>query len=163
MRPHENYTRHLAVALGLTLAILILFQIYIFSEPARIAADEKRDQSLAQSLGGSLYAENCTMCHGQQGEGVDGPPLNDRRFLAETSDERIFALINSGIPGSEMPAWNQVHGGPFTDEQMRQIVAFIRNWAAAAPDRQALAMKEDPVKGLTIFSGTCVVCHGENG
>lgn len=163
MRPHENYTPYILLSLALTISILVSFQIYIQSEPARIAANEARDRLIAVSAGRSLYAENCAMCHGASGEGVDGPPLNDKRFLDETGDLRLFSLISSGVVGSEMPAWNQVHGGPFTDEQVRQLVAFIRSWQPEAPDRQAQAMQGDPVNGLVIFASTCVICHGENG
>lgn len=163
MRRKENYTRHVAVAFGLTLAILTSFQVYILREPVRIEADKSRDQLIAVTVGRSLYAENCAMCHGKEGEGVDGPPLNDRAFLSETSDSRIFSLISSGVPGSEMPAWNQVHGGPFTDEQVRQLVAFIRSWEPNAPDRQAEAMRGDAARGLAIFNSTCIVCHGKDG
>lgn len=163
MRPKENYTPHFAVAFGLTLAIFASFQFYIFREPSRIAVDEKRDRLIAVSLGRILYAENCVMCHGEDGEGVDGPALNDSVFLGETTDDRIFDLIASGVPGTEMPAWGQARGGPFTDEQMRQLTAFIRNWEPEAPDRHAIAMRGDPVNGLVIFNDTCVVCHGESG
>lgn len=163
MRPKENYTRHVSVALILTIAILVSFQIYIFREPARIAADEKRDQLIAVTEGRSSYAENCAMCHGEEGEGVDGPALNDKQFLASAADDTIFSVISSGIPSTEMPAWNQAHGGPFTDEQVRALVAFIRSWESDAPDRQAMAMAGDPVQGLVIFNSTCIVCHGQEG
>jgi mono/diheme cytochrome c family protein len=163
MRPRENYTPYISVAFTLTLAILVSFQVYVLREPERIAADEARDELIEVTVGRGLYAENCAMCHGKEGEGVDGPPLNDKRFLNETADETIFSLVSSGIPSSEMPAWNQVHGGPFTDEQVLQVAAFIRSWEADAPDRQAIAMAGDPVNGLTLFNSTCIVCHGEDG
>lgn len=163
MRSHENYIRLYAAAFILTLAILGSFQLYIAREPARIAADEKRDALLAMTSGRTLYADNCAMCHGQDGEGVDGPALNDSTFLSNTPDTTIFSLISSGVPGTEMPAWSQIHGGPFTDEQVRQLVAFIRAWEADAPDRQAQAMAGDAANGLTIFNSTCIVCHGEQG
>lgn len=163
MRPQENYSGFLAVGLGLTLAILASFQVYIWREPARIAADEERHQEAAIAAGEVLYSENCVMCHGQQGEGVDGPALNDSNFLASAADQTIFSLIASGVPGTEMPAWSQEHGGPFTDEEVRQMVAFIRAWEPSAPDRHALAMAGNPVKGLDLYNSTCVVCHGEEG
>lgn len=163
MRPRENYAPHIGMALVLTLAILVSFQVYILREPARIAADESRDTLIAVAAGRSLFAANCAMCHGEAGEGVDAPPLNDSRLLNEVSNERLFSLISSGVPGSEMPAWNQVHGGPFTDEEVRQLVAFIRDWQPNAPDRQALEMVGDPAQGLVIFYSTCIVCHGEGG
>lgn len=163
MRSTENYIRHVLVAFGLTLAILASFQLYIWREPARITADEAQEKLVAVTLGRSLYAENCAMCHGADGEGVDGPPLNDKTFLANVGDMTINSLISSGVPGTEMPAWNQLHGGPFTDQEIDRIVTFIRNWEPEAPDRREMAMMGDPANGLVIFNGTCVVCHGAEG
>jgi mono/diheme cytochrome c family protein len=62
-----------------------------------------------------------------------------------------------------MPAWDQVHGGPFTDEEVRSLVAFIRNWEPEAPDRQIMAVAGNPVEGVVIFNSTCIVCHGQDG
>jgi mono/diheme cytochrome c family protein len=163
MRPRENYTPFVAVAFGLTLAIMVLFQIYILREPARIAADEIHDRSQAVDEGRTLFGTYCITCHGKQGEGVDGPPLNDKQFLTDTNDQTVFSLIGSGVPGTEMPAWNQSLGGPLTDQQVNQLVAFIRNWEPTAPDRHAEAQRGDPTQGLVIFDSTCIVCHGENG
>ncbi len=163
MGSRENYSRYIGVALVLTIAVLVSFQAYIFREPERISADEQRDELIAVSEGRVLFSENCAMCHGEQGEGVDGPPLNSKSFLRDTADETIFSVISSGVPSTEMPAWNQVHGGPLTDEQVRQLVTFIRAWEPDAPDREAEARAGDPVNGLVIYNSTCVVCHGANG
>lgn len=163
MRSNETYTPYFAVATVLTLGILVSFQVYLLREPGRIARDEARDALVARTAGRALYGENCAMCHGEAGEGVDGPSLNDRQFLANTADETIFSLIGSGVPGTEMPAWSQVHGGPFTHEEVRQIVAYLRAWEEDAPDREAMRMMGDPVNGLVIFSSTCAICHGEGG
>lgn len=163
MRLRENYTPLVGTAFGLTLAILFSFQVYLLREPGRIARDIARDQAAAKSAGGELFVQNCASCHGDNGEGVDAPALNDKRFLSETHDDVIFNIINSGIPVTEMPAWNLAHGGPFTDQQVRQLVAFIRNWEATAPDRREQAQEGDPAKGLAIFSSTCFACHGDNG
>lgn len=163
MRSNENYTPLIGSAFGLTLAVLFSFQVYLLREPGRIARDMARDQAAATSAGGELFAKNCISCHGGDGEGVDAPALNDKRFLSETHDDVIFNIISSGIPGTEMPAWILAHGGPFTDQQVRQLVAFIRNWEVTAPDRRAQAHVGDPTKGLAIFSSTCFACHGDRG
>lgn len=163
MRLKEDYSRFLIVALILTVAVLISFEIYILREPVRVVADEAIDSARDVSEGQSLFNTYCTLCHGKQGEGVDGPPLNDKQFLAETGDQTIFSLISSGVPATQMPAWNQMHGGPLTDQQVSQIVAFIRNWQPNAPDRRAEALQGDPANGLVIFSSTCFICHGANG
>jgi cbb3-type cytochrome c oxidase subunit III len=163
MRQKENYAPLVAIALGLTLAIFASFQVYALREPTRINDDTKREQLIMVTEGRTLYNENCSMCHGEDGEGVDGPALNDSNLLSSTADTTLFSVIGSGVPNTEMPAWSQQHGGPFTDQQISQMVAFIRDWEANAPDRQAIAMMGDPVNGLVIFSGTCAICHGEAG
>ena len=163
MRPRENYTSMIGTGFGLTAAILISFQLYLLREPARIAADQAGDRSAAVTEGKFLFNTYCTVCHGKEGEGVEAPALNDKNFLTETRDEVIFNIVSSGIPGTKMPAWNQTYGGPLTDQQVRQIAAFVRNWESTAPDRHAEAMKGDPAKGQVIFDGTCFVCHGVNG
>jgi cytochrome c oxidase cbb3-type subunit 3 len=163
MRPRENYTPFVAVALGLTLAIMVSFQVYIFREPARIAADEARDKSQAVEEGGRLYRLYCNTCHGRQGEGVSGPPLNEKQFLTDTNDQTIFSLVSSGVPGTEMPAWNQSLGGPLTDQQVSQLVTFIRNWEPTAPKLTPVVLEPDPIRGAAIYARTCFVCHGANG
>lgn len=163
MRPRENFTPFLVASLFLTLAILVAFQIYILSEPARIQTVEAADRLAAEMAGRTLFADNCTACHGENGEGGVGPALNSRELLKTTSDEALFNLMHTGVPGTVMPAWGQAFGGPFTDEQMRQIVAFIRAWEPTAPQGAPAAMAPDPARGATIFASTCFICHGENG
>lgn len=160
----ENYTPHIVIACGLTLAVLVLFQIYIFREPDRIAGVEAHDQSVAVSAGEALFKKNCTLCHGDNGEGTVGrPSLNDKPFLDSTSNDTIFSIISSGVPNTEMPAWNQSHGGPLTDEDVDNLVAFIRAWQPAAPDRRATPVAGDLSRGKTLFANICGVCHGATG
>ncbi|MBI4772416.1 MAG: c-type cytochrome, partial [Chloroflexi bacterium] len=163
MRPQENYTRFTVVGLGLTLAVLAVFQLYLLREPKRIQAAEAADQSAAVAAGRELFQSNCTACHGQDGEGLVGPTLNSRELLKTTSDKTFFSLIRTGVPGSVMPAWGQAFGGPFTDEQATQLVAFIRAWEPNAPEITPAVKAPDPARGAAIFASTCFICHGENG
>src|SRR3990172_1484992 len=163
MRSREDYTPFFAVGLGLTLAILAVFQVYLWREPARIEAVASAARREAEAEGRALYEDNCDTCHGDNGEGLVGPPLNSRELLKTTSDESLFSLIRTGVPGTMMPAWGQTAGGPFTDEQLSQVVASIRAWEATAPEIVPEANTPDPVRGATIFANTCFICHGENG
>ena len=163
MRASENYTPHVVVGLVLTLAILGVFQLYLLREPGRIAGVLAADKSQAVQAGSDLFTQNCATCHGSQGEGDIGPALNDKTFLASTADDTIFSVISSGIPDTQMPAWNQTHGGPLTDESVLQLVAFIRSWEPTALDRRAAALAGDPARGAAIFSNVCFICHGQNG
>ncbi len=163
MRPRENYTPFMATGFGLTLAILAVFQIYIFGEPKRIQTVEAADRLAAETAGRALYADNCLNCHGETGEGKLGPVLNSRELLKMTADQTLFSLIRTGVPGTVMPAWGQTFGGPFTDEEVNQLVAFIRAWEATAPQITPVVFTPDPVRGATIYANTCFICHGENG
>ncbi len=163
MRPKEDYLWLVSLGLVFTLAILISFQAYIFREPSRIADDEARELSANIIAGKSLFSIYCTVCHGTSGEGISAPALNEKSFLISASDERIFSLIGSGVPETEMPAWSQRFGGPLTDQQINQIVAFLRSWETSAPDLGDLTRQSNPDQGLIIYNSTCAICHGANG
>lgn len=159
----DNNSRLLWTSLILAGLILVAFQLYLNREPARIQAVQAADRQQLISAGQALYGQNCASCHGAEGEGADAPALNSKQFLTAAHDETMFGLIANGIPGTEMPAWSQAHGGPFTDEEIRQMVAFIRSWEPAAPDLGQQRMRVDAQRGAQIFAGTCAICHGPNG
>ena len=152
-----------AVSAVLAIAILIAFQLYLIREPARLEADAADDLQAAQTAGGRLFNEQCVACHGDHGQGGVGPALNSRALLTSASDELLFNLIRTGVPGTSMPAWGQVFGGPLTDEEIRQVVAYLRAWEAGAPYPDELAAAPDPSRGALIFDSTCIVCHGREG
>lgn len=163
VRSNENYTPHILAVLLLTLGILAAFQVYLSREPLRIQQDGTKDSRASIVEGKKSFAEACTSCHGAQGEGGIGPALNSQEFLKTNSNELVFSLIRTGVPGTPMPAWGQAFGGPFTDDQAMQITAFMRSWEPTAPKIEKAAATADPMRGATIFSDTCSICHGANG
>lgn len=163
MRSKENHTPHILAALLLTLGILVAFQLYLLREPLRIQRGEAQDRQASVQEGKKSFADACTSCHGLRGQGGIGPALNSKEFLKTTSNELVFSLIRTGVPGTPMPAWGQAFGGPFTDEQVVQITAFMRSWEPTAPQTVAASTAPDPVRGAAIFRETCSICHGESG
>ena len=163
MRSRENNTLFVAAAFGLTLAILVTFQVYILREPMRIRLVQAADKQAAEEAGQELYADNCATCHGTNGEGGIGPALNSRDLLTATMDETLVGLTRFGVPSTLMPAWGQASGGPFTDEQLNQLVAFIRAWEPTAPEISLVAEEPDPLRGAEIYETTCFICHGQDG
>jgi mono/diheme cytochrome c family protein len=163
MRSREDYTRLLAVAIVLSFGVLIAFQIYIVREPDRIQSVLAADQASQVAHGQELYTANCVECHGKQGEGDIGPALNARKLLKSADDATLFSIIGTGVPGTAMPSWSQVHGGPFTDEQISDLVAFIRHWEPTATDIGKPTPTPNPASGAAIFNSTCYACHGING
>jgi mono/diheme cytochrome c family protein len=163
MRSREDYTRIVVIALVLSVGILIAFQIYLLREPSRIAGVLAADQAEQVARGEKLFADNCATCHGDHGQGDLGPALNDKKFLTNTDDGVIFSLVRSGVPGTAMPSWSQAFGGPFTDEQIRDVVSYIRHWEPTAPEIAQASPTPDVGEGMLIFKSTCYACHGTNG
>jgi mono/diheme cytochrome c family protein len=101
--------------------------------------------------GAVLYAENCAVCHGPNGEGRVGASLA-KDWPALRADLRVKSVIERGVPDSPMSAWSQENGGPLTDGDINDIVAFILSWEASA---QALELTPTPAqdRGPSAFSG----------
>ncbi len=74
--------------------------------------------------GAVLFAENCAVCHGENGEGRVGATLA-QNWPGIRPDLNIKTTISQGVEGSLMPAWSQANGGPLAEEQIDNLVAFI--------------------------------------
>lgn len=120
--------------------------------------------------GMQLYANNCTLCHGLNGEGSDlGIPLNTPEIRALEATE-ITRTITEGVPGTMMVGWSSA----LEPDQIASLVSFLRNWDAVTNQGVELIPPEpiqidvdDPEEmlalGERIFNATCAACHGENG
>jgi mono/diheme cytochrome c family protein len=163
MAERENYTPHLLAGLVLTLVLVVGLAFATLGEAARLKQAAASFTSERVQRGRVLYNEQCVNCHGAQGEGGVGPALNNRTLLKNTLDSVFFSIIRSGVPGTQMPAWSVDYGGPLTDEEIRDLVAFIRAWEPNAPEVKPAVFEPDPVRGALMFASTCSICHGENG
>jgi mono/diheme cytochrome c family protein len=74
--------------------------------------------------GAVLFANNCAVCHGADGQGRIGKNLN-KVWAGVRPDLNIKSTISQGIPGSTMPAWHQESGGPLTEAEVNDLVAFV--------------------------------------
>lgn len=159
----ENYTRYIVIGLALTIFMILSMAFYSLRESDRLAQAADHFTLERTARGAEIYREQCAACHGEQGEGGSGPALNNREVLKNTLDSVFFSVIRSGVPGTQMPAWSVDFGGPLTDEDVRDVVAFIRAWEPTAPEIQPEQFVPDPARGALLFSGTCAVCHGDGG
>jgi mono/diheme cytochrome c family protein len=115
--------------------LVVAFPIYLVVEKTR-RTDALAAQSAALIAGGhQLWSLNCATCHGVNGEGVNAPALNSQQFLTGASDQQIHGIIAGGVPGTAMPAWWNEYGGPLTDQQIAEVVAYLRSWQKTAPNR----------------------------
>jgi mono/diheme cytochrome c family protein len=101
--------------------------------------------------GAVLYAENCAVCHGRDGQGRVGVTLS-QDWPAIRPDLSVKSAIERGVPGSPMPAWSQANGGPLGDEDINDIVAFTLSLPASA---QPLELTPTPAQAQSpsAFSG----------
>ena len=82
------------------------------------------------SAGKGIFASNCAQCHGENGEGIAAPALNNQEFLSAVSNGYILATISIGRQGTQMPSWgigDEEHSALSTD-QRKDLVAYIRSW-----------------------------------
>ena len=74
----------------------------------------------------ALYTENCAGCHGAELAGGRAPSLFDSEWLHGSDDESVAKNIHEGFPAAGMIAFK----GVLSDEQIWQLVAYIRTQAA---------------------------------
>lgn len=117
----------------------------------------------------SLYASNCSGCHGEDGKGNAAIGLADPVYLAIASDDTIRRVTSAGVTGTTMPAFAQHSGGTLTDHQVETLVAGIRRWAkpdalqGANPPPYVAVNPGDPQRGASVYATFCSNCHGADG
>jgi mono/diheme cytochrome c family protein len=129
----RSLDRHYTWGLVFMVVLILGFVIYGIQEPTLRARAAREQQATYAHLGEGLFANNCASCHGRAATGGSGPTLNAKQFLTSTSDEQARLLIAGGVSGTSMPAWSLDFGGPLTDEQIRQLVAYLRSLQPSAP------------------------------
>ncbi|MEA3336491.1 MAG: c-type cytochrome [Chloroflexota bacterium] len=161
--PNYSFLAYLGVVL--TLAAILVLGLFSLKQPGQMYSSAKAHEHEAIERGDEVFEHDCATCHGVHGEGVrgSGPALNTQEFLSEAVDGLIFNTITDGRPGTSMPAWGQVRGGPYTAQVVDDLVAYIRSWEATAPSVEEMVFQGDPVSGAVLFSTTCYACHGVAG
>jgi mono/diheme cytochrome c family protein len=126
-------------------------------------------------LGARLFAENCAVCHGENGQGRVGATLA-KNWPSIRPDLTVHSIIENGISGSVMPAWGQANGGPFSSEEIDALVLYILSWQTSGPPQgtpRPTATPRPPIspvpnvvgepnQGAVLFDQNCAVCHGAN-
>ena len=98
------------------------------------------------ALGAPIFLKNCSTCHGAQGEGVDGPPLRNSQYIQTAGDQAVFQTIATGRPGTKMPAWLQINGGPLDETQITDVLAYLHTLQNVAPLPTAVPPTPEPTE-----------------
>lgn len=73
--------------------------------------------------GAIVYARDCAVCHGADGEGVSACSLNNPVFLRTASDGFLRVAIEDGRAGTAMAAYGEL----LSDGEIDDLVAFVRS------------------------------------
>jgi mono/diheme cytochrome c family protein len=116
-----------------------------------------------------LYSENCSGCHGANGQGALAVGIGRPVYLAIADDATIRHIVEEGRPGTAMQAFAQKAGGLLTDTQIEILVRGIRSWAKPEafgpnkPPAYTASQPGDATRGQDVFKTFCFSCHDPNG
>ena len=142
--------RNLAFGLGAIVIISIGLPVYWLGEPARNEGAQATFDRVAAERGAEQFAVtaegglNCAGCHG----GMDAPggvapyTINDANgeFVASVEwqapalntvllrfdEEELYDILVYGRPFSPMPAWGIEGGGALNDQQIGNLIAYLK-------------------------------------
>src|SRR5262249_45709696 len=133
------------------------WSVYVFASDCSNGFGLLQNSSDIQN-GKQLFEGLCLRCHGFDGTGGEGPNLNRPTLTRSQDDEALRAIIRDGIPDRGMPRVRRT-----TDNEQRQLVAYVRSLGRAAPAARA----GDVQKGNAVYQRSgCASCHvikGEGG
>ena len=115
------------------------------------------------TAGAAAYTKYCALCHGPEAKGYaadNAPSLVSETFLRSATDSFIASGISIGRPGTPMAPYSARLGGPLSDQQIDQIVAFLRSRGPAAEVLTAVA-EGNAEQGKPLFLALCSTCHGD--
>ena len=142
--------RNLAFGLGAIVLISVGLPLYWLGEPGRNEGTQGTFDRVASDRGAEMFAStadgglNCAGCHGgmeatggvapytindANGDFVAGvdwqAPALDTVFL-RYDEEEVFDILVYGRPFSPMPAWGLDGGGALNDQQIDNLIAYMR-------------------------------------
>ena len=155
--------RNLAFGLGAIVLISVGLPVYWLGEPGRNEGWQETFDRRAADRGADTFAVtaegglNCAGCHGgmdAQGgvapftitdangdfvASVDwqAPALNT--VLLRFDEEELYDILVYGRPFSPMPAWGIAGGGALNDQQIGNLIAYIKTIQISPEEAQAAA------------------------
>jgi mono/diheme cytochrome c family protein len=183
-------SRQIEYLVGIIATALIATGLFIYAlqEPERAAVAQEMQLNTDLDEAMSLYAENCSVCHGLAGEGIGSTPALDNLALRQSDSSSLNKVIARGLYGTAMPAWSKDDGGPLGDYQIGELVTLIQygDWGqvqdrvvnlglaplvpfTSEPDEEILENLAELgngdllAQGIRLYAQECVACHGSDG
>jgi cytochrome c oxidase cbb3-type subunit 3 len=87
------------------------------------------DEPSHVEAGSTIFTTNCSMCHGDKGQGLIGPNLTDEYWIHGGGLTDIFTTVTQGVIEKGMTPWD----GILTAEQRAQVTAFVASIQGTNP------------------------------
>lgn len=124
-----------------------LVLLVALAAPREAAAQSQADVAAGKTLFGAL----CVTCHGFEGTGGSGPPLNRPKLVNAPDDAALRAIISDGIPNRGMPRVRRT-----TESELRALVAYVRSIGRTVKT----PLRGNPQKGSELYAKlNCAGCH----
>ena len=137
----------------------------------QVPAEQNADQRFAPAAGRlakgrRVFLSYCATCHGPRGDGKPAnglqlkPPALDLTSF-ELSDSFIRRVLQGGVPGTGMAAWNSL-----PVDELSAVVAYTASLALAdqlSPQKRLAPEGVLREAGRRVYLAHCVRCHGEQG
>ena len=125
----------------------------IFAKYGDTPAEELSLNPEAMKMGGRLFANNCSTCHGSDGRGTFGfPNLADDDWLYGGTPEMIKTSITKGRNGIMTP-WQSI----LQEADVNNVANYVLSLSGRNHDADAAQ------NGRTVFATYCAACHGPDG
>ncbi|GJM39910.1 MAG: hypothetical protein DHS20C20_01920 [Ardenticatenaceae bacterium] len=186
---------------------MIILGYAALREPERLEHFTHAREGRTIETGAKIYYDNCATCHGINAEAAEcydsagnsitcqGLPLNSYFLVCGDTPDRlgqtrfdgtkeqfVERTISAGRSGTVMVAWSESYGGPFRDDQVKDVAAYVLNfaneefcaqepitfeWPESVDDFLVLeaddfvAAAGDSANGAALYeSYACTSCHG---
>lgn len=129
----------------------------LYAKYAAMPIIEVAQDPQALKMGGRLFANNCSVCHGSDAKGAYGfPNLTDGEWRWGGEADTIKTTILNGRHGM-MPAWGEMLG----DAGVNNVAAYVLTEIAGRKLPEGNTV--DIEAGKQLFATNCVACHGPQG
>jgi mono/diheme cytochrome c family protein len=191
MRPYhsdeelETNGMERAMAWGVALAVFasLFLPLYWLIEPDRINRAVEGFYESDVATGRAEYQNACASCHGVNLEGGSAPhpdpdidtpwpaPALDN-IVARYQDTEVVEDVRGfieltlvhGRSGTPMQAFSVANDGPYSDNQLDQIIAYILSvQTGEIPEAQAFvgeSAEAEEDRGAALYEANCARCHG---
>ncbi len=138
-----------------------LATVFLMTAPATPYAQETTENQFTTTLdvrmGERLFRQQCSRCHGRDGDGGELGPALTNGFSSASTDAGLFRIVREGIPNTQMIGISRTA----TEQSVWMVVSYLNSMN----DTGAADLPGDAAAGRQVFAGkgNCSSCHMVNG